>query len=150
MFYFHGRFTHSLDEKSRLMLPKKYHDALKGELYLVLGMEEGCVYLYTSEAYQSEAERFVKFDDLIIEERRLKRTFFSNVTDCALDKLGRLLLPKDLLTRTGIVKEVVIIGSGNRLEIWDKQRYEQTFAKDSEDYESLADTVGRRSHEWSR
>ena len=150
MFYFHGRFTHSLDEKSRLMLPKKFHEVLKGDLYMVLGVEQNCINLYTSEAFQSEAERFVKFDDLITEERRLKRLFFSNVTDCALDKLGRLLLTKDLMSRTGISKEVVVIGSGNRLEIWDKKRYEQTYSKDLEEYESLADTVGRRSHEWSK
>lgn len=142
--FFYGRTTHSIDEKSRVMLPKKYHEILKGNLYLVFGFDEGSIYLYTEEAFCSRKDQFENLNDLSNEERRLQRTFFSNVYDCTLDKQGRVLLPKDLMLRAGITKEVVIIGSGTHLEIWDKLRYEQAFSLDIKEYGNLADTVAKK------
>ncbi len=146
MFFFNGRSSHSLDEKSRLMLPKKIHGKLEGSLYMTLGIG-GCIYLYTAEEFEKLASDFLSYNDLIKEERSFRRLFFANATDCALDKQGRLLLPKDLMQRAGITKDVIVTGNINRIEIWDRERYEQTFREDWNNYENLADTIGKRSLE---
>ncbi len=141
--YFFGRHDHSLDEKSRLMLPTRLRDQLKGQLYMTIGLDK-CINLYTSEAFMKIANQRASLNDLSKEERGFMRTFFSNSIECEMDKQGRILLPKNLQKSAFISKDVVVIGNNDHIEIWDKEHYEQVELEQLENFETNAQIIGER------
>ena len=141
--YFFGRHDHSLDEKSRLMLPTRLRDQLKGQLYMTLGLGR-CINLYTYEAFMKIADQRASLNDLAKEERGFMRTFFSSSMECEMDKQGRILLPKNLQKLAFISKDVVVIGNNDHVEIWDRDRYEQVELEQLERFEDDAQTIGER------
>ena len=140
---FIGRYEHNLDEKSRLMMPTKLRDKLNGTLYMTYGLGR-CIYLYTEEMFMKICNQRSKINDLSKEGLGFKRVFFSNSVDCKLDNQGRILISKDLQKRVSIVKETIIIGNDDHIEIWDKNRYEQMELEYLENYDSYAETLSRR------
>ena len=141
--YFFGRHEHSLDDKSRLMLPTRLRDQLKGQLFMTLGLGK-CINLYTFEAFMKIAEERASLNDLSSEERGFMRVFFSSSIECEMDKQGRILLPKSLQKIVGIKKDVIVIGNNDHVEIWDKEYYEQVELKQLDLYEINAENIGNK------
>ncbi len=142
--FFVGRHEHSLDDKSRLMLPQKLRNNLNGKLYMTLGLDK-CINLYTETAYNKIANARSLLNDLQKEDRGFMRLFFSSSQECEMDKQGRILLPKNLQKIASITKDVVVIGNNDHIEIWDKNRYEQVELAQLESFESDAQIIGSRS-----
>jgi hypothetical protein len=69
------------------------------------------------------------------EARAFLRYFYSGVTECLIDKLGRILIPQSLKADAAIKKSVVIIGMGNKIEIWAQERWEELVKKATSDPE---------------
>jgi len=69
------------------------------------------------------------------------RRFTAGVKMVEVDSAGRLLIPKDLITFSGIKKEVVLASAVNIIEIWDKSKYEQAIDDAAEDFADLAEEV---------
>ncbi|OGS19358.1 MAG: division/cell wall cluster transcriptional repressor MraZ [Elusimicrobia bacterium RIFOXYA2_FULL_50_26] len=121
-----GQYTHSFDSKNRLFLPSRFRT--RSALFvLTRGLEE-CLYLYDTAAWQKV---IIKLEELSlpdkIEERAFKRALLSGANEVVPDNQGRILLPQNLIEYAAIGKEVMIIGVGNRLEIWDSKRWEKYF-----------------------
>lgn len=141
--YFFGRHDHSLDDKSRLMLPTRLRDQLSGQLFMTLGLDR-CINLYTYEAFMQIAKQRASLNDLAKQERSFMRTFFSSSIECEMDKQGRILLPKNLQKLVSISKDVVVIGNNDHIEIWDREHYEQVELEQLERFEDDAQTIGER------
>lgn len=141
--YFVGRHEHSLDDKSRLMLPTRLRDQLKGQLYVTLGLDK-CINLYTNDAFMKIAEQRSSLNDLSKEERGFMRIFFSTSQECEMDKQGRILLPRSLQKLASISKDVIIIGNNDHVEIWDKKNYEQVELDQLDLFEENAEKIGAK------
>ncbi|MDR2454989.1 MAG: hypothetical protein LBE49_00120 [Deltaproteobacteria bacterium] len=125
-FIFCGRYEHALDEKGRLMLPGALRDEMRKSLapdrvYLGYYPGTGHLSLYPSERWKqlSQAwrdERRFPGTRLMMEAQRL---FFANLEPVTLDKAGRILIPGHFRTRAGLVKEAVVLGVSDKMEIWD-------------------------------
>lgn len=128
-----GHFNCKLDAKGRLMLPSEFKEQMgeQAEEGFVLRPSlfdnSKCLDLFTRKDWDVQQEKLRgKFS--IYDEEGIKALRFLNegVRYVKLDASGRLQIPKDLMERGALVKEVVVEALANKMEIWDKARYEQS------------------------
>lgn len=122
---FRGHFEHSLDVKNRLSIPARFRAAFSSGTVLAKDFEP-CVAVYTSEAHETIVERALgALNPMGQDYRKLSRYFQGNSFDTEIDAAGRVTLPAPLLDHTGIQKEVVVVGVGDHLEVWAKERWQE-------------------------
>jgi MraZ protein len=130
---FRGSFEHALDAKHRLTIPVKFRGALSDGVVLAPSheVEEGAprtVAIWTPEAYDSFTQSSLEgLNPFSQKARELKRFFFNASFDTELDAANRVMIPTPLLDYAGLSKEVMVTGSGECLEVWDRGRYAQNF-----------------------
>ncbi len=142
MLFITGEYECKLDAKGRLVLPSKLKaslpDASGSELFLVKGFEP-CLLLYPQIEYKKIFSRIAGLNEFNVEYRKLQRNLFRGSTQVELDSSGRFLIPKMMLTFAGLARESVLVGMGNRMEIWDPAKYEEYLIKDPEELSRLAE-----------
>ncbi len=117
---FRGTFDYSLDAKNRLTVPARFRAALSEGVVLAKSLER-CVALWTQSGYDAYTQSsLASFHPLSPDAQKLKRFFSANSYDTELDSAGRVMLPAFLIEYAGLSKEVVVTGSGDALEIWDR------------------------------
>ena len=116
---FHGTFEHSLDAKNRLTVPARFRAALAGGVFLVQGSDP-CISLYPASTYEALTGAALQgLNPLSSQARELKRMFHAWATDTELDSAGRVMLPPGHREHAGIDRQVMIVGAGESLELWD-------------------------------
>ena len=137
---FRGHFEHSLDAKNRLSIPARFRAAFSMGTVLAKDFEP-CVAVWTADAHEAIVERALgALNPMGKDYRQLSRYFQGNSFDTELDASGRVILPAPLLDHTGIQKEVVVVGVGDHLEIWDQDRWH-------EEQDALASSIGEVTEE---
>lgn len=121
---FQGEYDHSVDDKGRVIIPTKFRSSLGERFYMTKGMD-GCIFVYTAAAYNDLSETLEKQRQLDSHTMRLQRFFTSN--ELTADPQGRVAIPIKLRKYAKIeeLSEVVIIGTGSRIEIWSQAIWEQ-------------------------
>ena len=126
---FRGTFEHSLDAKHRLTVPAKFRAALADGVVLAVSPEatEGSprsIAIWTADAYDEYTKAALSnLNPLLPQARELKRALFNNSHDTELDSANRVMIPTHFLSYAGIGKDVVVTGSGECLELWDRDAY---------------------------
>jgi MraZ protein len=116
---FHGTFDQKLDAKNRLTVPSKLRTAFAEGAFLVRSAEK-CISLYPESTYSAQTEAALSgFNPLSSQARELRRYFHSNATYVELDSAGRVTLSARQLEHADIERDVVVIGAGDCLELWD-------------------------------
>ncbi len=129
MIAFRGTFEHALDAKHRLTIPAKFRAALSGGVVLAASPETAedaprSIAIWTPEAYDEyTSATLAGLNPLSPTARDLKRFFFGFSHDTELDSANRVMIPPKLMEYAGLDKEVVVIGSGECLEVFDRARY---------------------------
>ena len=127
---FRGTFEHALDAKHRLTVPSKFRAALAGGVVLAASHEviEGSprsVSIWTPDTYEMfTAQTLSGLNPLSPDARELKRFFFNSSFDAELDSANRLMIPPALMRYATLDKEVIVTGSGECIEVWDKKSYD--------------------------
>ena len=128
-----GHFNCKLDAKGRLMLPAEFREQMgeQAEEGFVLrpSLFEGsqCLDLFTRKDWDEQQEKLrAKFNIYNEEGIQVLRFLNEGVRFAKLDASGRIQIPKDLMERGCLTKEVVVEALANKMEIWDKNRYEQS------------------------
>ena len=137
---FFGSFAHTLDEKGRLMIPRKMREELGYKVYIMKGFD-GSLSLYNEERYQKLIEEFTKLSFNQQKVRDYLRLQFASTYEMEVDKLGRVQLPTALLTKYNISKEVLVLGIGDHIEVWDKAKYEEYENGIRDEFESIAEEI---------
>ncbi len=128
-----GEYFHNVDAKGRLSVPAKFRDTL-GSTVVISVDPDGCLRIYSSEKWDEVITRMAEqIPTSTPQGRKLFRYFTSKASTCELDSQGRIIIPPSLRQHAGITKEVVVVGSGEKAEVWDKARYEEMFADMEED-----------------
>ena len=135
-----GSFTHNLDDKGRLMIPRKMREELGYKVYIMKGFE-GSLSLYNEERYQKLVEEFSRLSFNQSKVRDYLRLQFASTYEMEVDKLGRVQIPTALLTKYGISKEVLVLGIGDHIEVWDKAKYEEYENGIRDEFESIAEEI---------
>ncbi|MGF1637364.1 MAG: division/cell wall cluster transcriptional repressor MraZ [Cyclobacteriaceae bacterium] len=148
MSLFTGEFECKLDAKGRLVLPARLKACLpevaSNQIALMRGMDP-CLVLYPIGEYRKIFSQIAALSEFKEENRVLQRNFFRRVSELELDNMGRLLIPKLMMQYAGLEKEVVVVGMGTRLEIWNMERYGQYLIDDNKEFSQLAQ---KHLNEW--
>jgi MraZ protein len=146
---FYGQYEAALDAKSRVTFPARLRERVapdeRERFMLTLG-PDGCLVLYTLSEWakieQEVAER-ARTSLGTPEAREFERALFSSATDVDIDRQGRILLPEPLRRRAGIGKEAIFVGVRNRVEIWDRARWQAAEDERAKNFQKLAEQVMR-------
>ena len=147
MDFFTGCFTHAIDAKNRVSIPRKILDTLRtlqsGDLvYVTVGLDH-CLFLYTKQGF-SEIGGLVEGSSLGEEGNRdFQRNFYSSAEKCSVDRNGRLLLPESLKLLVGIDDRVVFAGVGRRVELWKPEEWASRQKQSRDQYDTQAKDVFR-------
>ena len=117
----YGRFQHNIDAKGRLFVPAKLREKL-GMSFIAAAVMDHCVCLYSVDEWDKLQAGLAEMP--LTKARKLQRYLSANAVDAQVDSQGRILLPKHLLDYANLEKEALVIGAGNRAEIWNPAAYE--------------------------
>ncbi|MBI5586910.1 MAG: division/cell wall cluster transcriptional repressor MraZ [Deltaproteobacteria bacterium] len=140
---FRGRFEHLIDSKGRLSIPSKFRETLN-ERYdsrLVITTYDSCLIAYPYAEWQVLEEKVASMPEFKKDTKAFLRFFYSSAADCAIDKLGRILIPQALRDYSKLEKDVILIGALKHVEIWSKALWEQAESQASQ--EEIVNTLER-------
>ncbi len=125
---FRGVSHINLDAKGRLAMPTRYREQLAegcaGHLVVTVDVDR-CLLIYPLPEWELLEARLAALPNLDRQARRLQRLLIGHATECDLDRHSRILLPAPLREFAGLEKSVVMIGQGNKFELWDEQAWNE-------------------------
>ncbi|MEM1135098.1 MAG: division/cell wall cluster transcriptional repressor MraZ [Bacteroidota bacterium] len=141
MSYFSSEYECRLDTKGRLVLPARVKTALPEEdsnrIVLKRGFEP-CLTVYSQSEWEKIFDQVNSLNEFTERDRKFQRLFMRGLTEIELDKTGRFLIPKSLQKYAKLDKDVLIVGLGNRLEIWNPEEYDEYLASEPEEFSDMA------------
>lgn len=138
---FIGEYSHTLDDKGRLAVPKKFRSDLEGGAVVTRGLDH-CLFLYTRDEWQKLAEKLAGLPFAQANTRAFARLMLAGAMDVEVDKQGRIILPEYLRQFASLTKDVVVAGLYNRLELWDASEWKQYTQKTEAESNEIAEQMG--------
>ena len=135
---FMGEYNHTVDEKGRLIIPVKFRDELGSEFVVTKGLD-GCLFAYDLTEWRVLEEKLRALPLTNKDARAFARFMLAGAASVEIDKQGRILLPQVLRNFARLEKDVVLIGGASRIEIWNKEKWED--ASYDADAEELAEKM---------
>lgn len=117
-----GEYNHTIDTKGRLIVPAKFREQL-GDSFVITRGFEGCLMVYDMAEWEKVQEKISTQSILSAQARALHRYLIGGAAVCEVDKQGRVLIPPVLREAAKVVKDVVLLGVGNKIEVWSKENW---------------------------
>ena len=143
-----GHFTCKLDSKGRLMVPSEFKEQLGAEIeegfVLRPGLHATCLELYTRKDWDNVQDKLrASLSQFNPKHDAVLRRYNAGARFAKLDASGRLQIPKELLEKGSLVKEVIISSVTTKMEIWDKNLYDQAIntLDDEEFFNILSENI---------
>lgn len=137
---FIGEYSHTLDEKGRLAVPKKFRQALGKGAVVTRGLDN-CLFLYTKSEWTKLAEKLANLPFAQANTRAFGRLMLAGAMDVEIDKQGRIILPEYLRIFSGLKKNIIVAGLYNRLEIWDQEKWREYTDKTEKESNQIAEQM---------
>ncbi len=137
---FYGEYLHTIDPKSRVIIPAKFREGLGHSFILTKGLDN-CLFAYSPKEWANFENKLKSLPLADKDARAFMRFFFAGATECVLDKQGRILIPQNLKEYAGLEKDVYIIGISTRVEIWDRAKWENYSSNENLSGEKLAEKL---------
>ncbi|VEU74393.1 cell division protein MraZ [Mycoplasmopsis citelli] len=118
----YGQHTRSVDDKNRVALPAVYKENLGSSFFITLGFDNNFE-LRSVENFRLYTQKLQSKSQFNSKVRHLTRIIMSNAVEVNLDKQGRISLPKFVIDKLSIQKEVVFVGTGSIIELWSKEAF---------------------------
>lgn len=135
---FRGEYNHTIDDKGRLIIPSRFRYELGESFVLTRGLD-GCICIYPQNEWDLLEAKLRELPLTNRNSRLVTRFLVGGAVTCELDKQGRILIPAPLREHAGLTKDVVLVGTLERIEIWDKARWNETCSFD--DVEAIAESI---------
>ena len=135
-----GEYEHSLDAKGRLIMPAKLRTDM-GEKFIITKGLDGCLFVCSQNEWSNFESKLKELPLTNKNARDFVRFFLSGATECEIDKQGRFLLVNTLREYAEITKEVIIIGVGTRLEIWNKDKWKKYNSNENISADTIAENM---------
>ena len=135
-----GQYAHNIDAKGRLFIPAKLREELGETFHVTIGPDH-CLTIYPNDTWDDFR---AKVHDMPYSKGKALRALSANAVDCEPDGQGRILIPAKLRKYADLEKEVVVIGSFDRAEIWNAERWarEEAMAFESGSLEQAMEEMG--------
>jgi MraZ protein len=144
MNHFLGEYECKLDTKGRMVLPaalkRQMPDVEREGLVINRGLESHLV-IYTRAEWNRIMDKLSGLNQFERKSRDFIRKFMRGATELTLDSAGRVLIPKTLQAYAGISTEVVLASQFNKIEVWAKERYDELWEDEGEEFAALAEEV---------
>jgi MraZ protein len=126
---FLGTYSVLLDDKNRFCFPAEFRSNLKNKDLIITKGMDGCLYVFSEERFKIFCEKHFPSTQGIEKRilRKLKRTFTASAIKKKIDSQGRILLSQQLIEMGDLKKELTIVGVGERIEIWNKEKWQKEF-----------------------
>lgn len=140
MTFFTSEYESKLDAKGRLVLPARIKAQLpEGDAELVIRRGfEPCLIIYPMVEFKKVFSKISGLSEFNEEYRTLQRNFLSGIATVELDGNGRFLIPKNMLAYAQIEKDALLVGIGNKVEVWNPAVYEKHRIQDQSELSKLA------------
>ncbi len=132
---FYGEYHHSIDSKGRIIIPSKFREELGKKFFVTKGLDD-CLFIFTKNEWDKYQEKLAQLPVTNRKARFFIRFFHSGATDIKLDSQGRININSILIEHASLKKDIIIVGVGTRIEIWDKEKWEK-YNLDSFDMEDI-------------
>ena len=133
-----GEYHHSLDDKKRLIIPSKLREDLGDYVIVTRGLED-CLFIYSQSAWNDIVNKLKTLPFTKKDARSFTRLFLSGATVCEFDKQGRITLKEPHTNYASLIKDCVIVGVNDRIEIWSKANWDNYFSNNKESMSDVAD-----------
>lgn len=120
---FMGSYKNSIDAKSRMIIPSKYRDALGLKCVVTKGIDR-CLYIYPVDEWDNFAAKLATLPKADANARNFVRHFYANAEECEIDRQGRITISQTLRDYAGIQKELSTMGTGEKIEVWARDVWE--------------------------
>ncbi len=138
-----GQYQNSLDDKGRLLIPAKFRNEISGNMVYVAPGIDSCLRIFTPEQWNIVVDEIMGSGSTFQKETRdLMRALVSPASECEIDKAGRVRVPQLLQERVGIVKEVLVVGAVEYIEIWSPEQYQAATEVSAEDVLVATEKIG--------
>ena len=138
-FMFMGEYNHTIDEKGRMVVPSKIREQLGHDFVVTRGLDN-CLFIYPKNEWDNVINKYKELPNTK-DARNFMRFFLSGATVNEFDKQGRINIANSLIKYANLKKDCVIIGVNERLEIWDKDSWEEFISKNEENLSDIADKL---------
>ncbi|MDR9362909.1 MAG: division/cell wall cluster transcriptional repressor MraZ [Microbacteriaceae bacterium] len=135
-----GTHTPKLDDKGRVILPSRFRDEFASGLVVTRGQDR-CLYVFSAGEFQEVHEKIKQAPMTSSSGRDYLRVFLSGASDEIPDKQGRVTIPAGLREYAGLDRELVMIGVGNRAEIWDSVTWNQYLENNEQSFSDISEEV---------
>lgn len=137
---FIGEYAHNIDKKGRIIIPAKFREELGDHVIITRGLD-GCLAVYTKEQWETIYEQLMKLPSTKKDARMFVRMMTSKAAECEIDAQGRVLIPSPLVKLAELVKECMVIGAANHVEIWSRERWEPVDEEANDAFEDIAESL---------
>ncbi len=125
---FYGKYYYTLDAKGRILIPPTFKETLSSNyslrLVFVNDAFDHCLCAYPVDEWNSLMEKVSKMPQTLDAVKYFMRRVIGSAVECEIDKQGRILIPSALRSDAGLNGEMVLIGQGSKIEVWDKKEFE--------------------------
>lgn len=145
-----GTFPRTLDDKHRFALPKPLRDELgcpQTQVLFAAPGADGSLSLYTEETFTRVADQIALTSSGSKEGRAFARLFYAQAQRIDIDKQGRIRIPVELARWASLEREIVLIGIRDRLEVWNRETWNNWFEEKQPQYDEIADRAMIQSPE---
>lgn len=137
---FMGEYHHTIDEKGRIIIPSKFRNELGDKFIITRGLEN-CLFLYPESAWNKIVDKLNSLPFTKKDARNFSRFFLSGATTVEFDKQGRINITSPLVGYANLKKECVVVGVGDRLEIWSEQDWNSFFDSNKDSMSDIAENL---------
>ena len=139
---FFGTYEHTIDEKGRLVIPRKMREEAGVRLFVMKGFD-GALSLFKETEFERLTREFNSLPFSKRDNRAYLRIQLASACELEIDKMGRVQIPASLLAKHQIGKDVVVIGAGDHMEVWDRNTFAEYEKAANEEFENLAENIGK-------
>ena len=136
---FMGEYLQKIDDKGRLTIPSKLRYEL-GESFIVTRGLDNCLFIYPKEEWNQVISKYKELPNTK-DARNFMRFFLSGATEVNFDKQGRINIPMPLIKYSDLLKDCIVIGVNERLEIWSKENWDSFIENNEENLSDIADKL---------
>lgn len=140
IFMLMGEYHHTIDDKGRIIIPSKFREELGSEFIVTRGLEE-CLFVYSKDKWNSIMEQLNKIPFTKKDARSFMRFFLSGATAMEFDKQGRINITSPLISYANLEKDCVIVGVGDRLEIWSEEKWNNFYEGNKDELSDIAENL---------
>lgn len=136
---FMGEYHQKLDEKGRLTIPAKIRNEIGNDFIVTRGMD-GCLFIYQKNTWNKIIEKYQNLPN-IKQARNFMRFLLSGANTQNFDRQGRISINAQLIKYASLTKDCIVIGVGDRLEIWNEENWNKFTLENENSFSEMADSL---------